>query len=336
MALLAVACTGDPLERPTLPEPEPIDRSISFSESSVGQYFVSDGKAAVTLGLVRRNAAGAQALEVFLSARADKGRVELPASVTFGPDKPAVGFVLEYYCPSLAPGESDNVYVMAGELSCSFTVKRAEAQTYSAVYVRDFQRFDVEVSEADGSYIVTGEGVSRTVSMVDGRPYTCGGGMMDITEARKMLEPQTDWLPYAYLTPSTYDSAERRFNLVVADDSFTPSIEYLLLEADTDWRDCGEAMYYDRWILPGVSLNGVLFDPAEHPWRVWLQESLTTPGLYRVIDPYRGACPLALYNAAPAGSIMTVEHGSVAPTTDLFSNPDLAPISISGKPDVRW
>lgn len=336
MALLAAACTGDPPERPSLPEPEPVDRSISFSESSERQYYVADGKATVTLGLVRRNAAGAQALEVSLSARADKGRVELPASVTFAADEPAVGFVLEYYCPSLAPGESDNVYVMAGELACSFTVKRAVAQAYSAVYVRGFRRFDVEVSEVDGSYVVSGDGLSRTVSMVDGRPYACGGGMMDITEARKMLEPQTDWLPYAYLTPSTYDSAERRFNLVVADESFTPSIEYLLLDADTAWRDCGEAMYYDRWILPVVSLNGVHFDPAEHPWRVWLQESQATPGLYRIIDPYRGACPLALYNAAPVGSIMTIENGSVAPTTSLFSNPDLAPITISGQPDVRW
>lgn len=59
------------------------------------------------------------------------------------------------------------------------------------------------------------------------------------------------------------------------------------------WKSVGNATLYDPWLLPCF---GILEDAAENGYAVELQQNEETPSLYRLVNPYKGECPVAQYN----------------------------------------
>lgn len=56
---------------------------------------------------------------------------------------------------------------------------------------------------------------------------------------------------------------------------------------DEDWVSIGNADLVDGWLLAGLLDNeGNRFDPFDYIWPVPVQESVKTPGLYRLVNPY--------------------------------------------------
>lgn len=333
---MCAACSSNPAERPDEPQPEPLSHEITFAPSAPSDYVITGTSCSITLTLLRENGDSAPEQTLSVKVRADKGSAKAPPTLSFGAGSPTASLKIDYSCPSLEPNATDIITIKADKISHRLTIRRSSGEKSTATYTRNFIHLPVDVTVSDGTYIVEGSGIYRRISIVDGKPYVqSGDGIFDITDARDIFSQSNTWVPYAYYTPSTYDKSEGRLNLAVADSELTPSTEYLRLDNDSEWADCGEASFIDRWALPIVSINATLLDPEKHPWRVWVQQSKTRQGIYRVIDPYRGDSPLALYNDAPAGSIMNIDatnpdNVSIQPDKTLFTNPSLSPITVGG------
>lgn len=335
-AWLCAACSSNPATRPDEPQPEPLAHDISFAPSSPSDYIITGTSCTITLTLLRENGDSAPGQTVGIDVRADKGSAKAPSTLLFEAGSATMPLKIDYSNDALAPNAADIITVRADEVSHRVTIRRSAGEKSTATYTRSFIHTPVSVTIDDGTYIVEGPGISRRISLVDGTPYVHGGdGITDISDARNLVAQSNTLVPYVYSTPSTYDKAEGRFNLAVADSDLAPTIEYLSLDSDSEWADCGTSTFIDRWALPIISINAALLDPDKHPWRVWAQQSKAHPGIYRIIDPYRGDSPLALYNDAPAGTIMTIdatnpEKVSIHPANTLFTNPGLAPVTVGG------
>ena len=59
------------------------------------------------------------------------------------------------------------------------------------------------------------------------------------------------------------------------------------------WKSVGNATLYDPWLLP---VFGILEDGEGNGYAVELQQNETTASLYRLVNPYKGECPVAEYN----------------------------------------
>lgn len=59
------------------------------------------------------------------------------------------------------------------------------------------------------------------------------------------------------------------------------------------WKSVGNATLYDPWLLPAFD---ILEDAAENGYAVELQQNEKTATLYRLVNPYKGECPVAQYN----------------------------------------
>lgn len=59
------------------------------------------------------------------------------------------------------------------------------------------------------------------------------------------------------------------------------------------WKSVGNATLYDPWLLPCF---GIYEDAAENGYAVELQQNEETSSLYRLVNPYKGECPVAQYN----------------------------------------
>ncbi|MDE6301443.1 MAG: hypothetical protein K2M19_06970 [Muribaculaceae bacterium] len=60
----------------------------------------------------------------------------------------------------------------------------------------------------------------------------------------------------------------------------------LSVSADT-WKSIGNATVYDGWITPGyVDDDGKQLNPSDFPFEVPVEESVETPGVYRLINPF--------------------------------------------------
>lgn len=330
-AWLCAACSSNPATRPDEPQPGPLAHDITFASSSPSDYIITGTSCTITLTLLRENGDSAPEQTVSINVRADRGSAKAPPSLLFEAGSATAVLKIDYSHDALAPNAADIITVNADEVSHRVTIRRSAGEKSAATYTRSFIHTPVSVTIDDGTYIVEGPGISRRISLVDGTPYVHGGdGITDISDARDIVAQRNTWVPYAYSTPSSYDQAEGRFNLAVADSDLVPTIEYLSLDSDSEWADCGTSTFIDRWALPIISINAALLDPDKHPWRVWAQQSTTQPGLYRVVDPYRGDSPLALYNDAPAGTIMTIDATnpgkvSIHPAKTLFTNPASPP-----------
>lgn len=112
-------------------------------------------------------------------------------------------------------------------------------------------------------------------------------------------------------------------------------IDYIVID-DGEWEDCPGAVFTDAWVLPVVTFKAVKYVPAcDYPWKVWLQRSRTRRGMYRIIDLYRGSCPLSAANTATAGDVLTIDARDpeavvFGPSESAFANPDLPTFVVGG------
>ena len=65
-------------------------------------------------------------------------------------------------------------------------------------------------------------------------------------------------------------------------------------EADNStWTNIGEATFADGWILP---LFGIDQTKPENQYKVAVEQNDSDPNRYRLVNPYRGNCPVAIRN----------------------------------------
>lgn len=96
--------------------------------------------------------------------------------------------------------------------------------------------------------------------------------------------------------------------VVYADDSYSVWAGYLdafdivslqrvdeELDPDYGWTSMGNATFMDGWLLPAAGIDQK--DPSNW-YEVELQQSDFDNNVYRLVDPYKGNCPLASENAS--------------------------------------
>lgn len=96
----------------------------------------------------------------------------------------------------------------------------------------------------------------------------------------------------------TYDDAGE------AQESSFLSFELNLFNDDAAWKSLGNGLLADGWI------TGVFFveDPLDAAWEVEVQESKTTPGIYRLIKPWNSAsCPILSYNQSKSQADLYID-----------------------------
>jgi hypothetical protein len=77
---------------------------------------------------------------------------------------------------------------------------------------------------------------------------------------------------------------------------------------DDDWVSIGNADFVDGWLLAGLQDNqGNSFDPFDYIWTVPVQESVSTPGLYRLVNPYGEDSFLGTINENTKKTYITVD-----------------------------
>ena len=199
--------------------------------TSTNQIFTPGDRASASLTLIRENPASAPDETVGIKASARKGLVSAPESVDFKAGLAEISFSIEYYGPSLSAGDNDFISISAGKINKEIIVTRVAGESSKATYIRNFERLPVSITRAGDTYIVSGDDFNRTISSPTTPPHIISDGdFCDITDARDRLIAAQSWIPYIYNAASTYVSGEGRFNIIVADNNLTPSIEYLITQ----------------------------------------------------------------------------------------------------------
>lgn len=336
LLLLVYACSSNPAHRPEPDEPEVQNFTLSFAPYTIFHLSIGGISTSISITTLRENGTEAPRQSTAIAVTALKGEVKAPDELIFEAGETQKSFTIDYRCPALALGQSDIIGISIGELSAKITIEHTLASSRKALYVKNFESSEVNLTTDGDTYIIESPELRRTIAMRGGLPYVhSGSGVIDISDAYTQLAQTTAWVPYAFSAKSSYDTTEQRLNLVVlADGADVPTTEYLFLSSSNEWETLASATFIDPWVLPRVSLNAELLDPAAHPWPVWLQQSKTEPSSYRIIDPYRGNCPLSLYNDAPAGATLSFaisdDKVTFAQNTSLFTNPDIKAPLIGG------
>lgn len=76
-----------------------------------------------------------------------------------------------------------------------------------------------------------------------------------------------------------------------------------------EWRPIGMATVVDGWITPGyVDEEGKQINPATCPFQVPVEENVTTPGIYKLINPFGSAdFHLSNYNLKPEAADIVID-----------------------------
>lgn len=213
-----------------------------------------------------------------------------------------------------------------------FIVERPIAPTL-AYYRRGNRTETVEIDKINEGnivyYIVRGEGMNRRIRLAgaevvleagsDEKGPVCDAALTDAVYAD---------IP-AMHARSNYDIEENRFNIVAARPDGSVDAEYLMISRNEEWEDV-PCIFTDGWFLPVVWFQAQIFEPADYPWSVWMQRHTGRPAYYRVIDLYRGLCPLSAANSADAGITLYIDASDsdyvlIAPQQSGFANPDIFP-----------
>lgn len=352
--LLMCGCADHPAVRPD-PEPEPPApvHTVAFATPGADRLLGDADAAAVTVGIdiVRTPAATAPAAVYALAVDATPGFVaSCPSEVAMEAAQGHARIALTVDAGAVGPGESRRVVLAfasgtpvteGAPASAVYTFSRpaAPTQTVAATYRLRGRSVPVQVEVAahDNTYyyIVRADGFERRIAHTDAGVHLDAGAdadgipycdMADVADADPRIHP-------ALAMRSNCTEGERRYNLAVArrteGGAIEADVEYLCLD-DAGWADCGSCTFTDGWFLPVVWYQAQYFDPATHPWQVWMQRSTSTPGIYRVIDLYRGGCPLAPANSSQPGTALIIDaRNSAGVVIDAqsagFANPDIFP-----------
>ena len=78
--------------------------------------------------------------------------------------------------------------------------------------------------------------------------------------------------------------------------------------SEGNWEAMGEATFVDGWILPLFGSEEQPIDPATMPYKVPVEKSLDTEGVYRLVNPYNvEGCPIAQYNDDKNGAKIVID-----------------------------
>ncbi len=343
---LLLSCSDNPASVPDIPaerpgEPElPVEESHAVSFAVVPPEIIVDASAgSYTLTLLRENAASAPRRTLTVRAVTDAGRVVVPGSVTFDEASGLVTFELSY--DFSAAGEAANVTVSAEEAVTVLRFVRPEtpAVRMKGAYVHNFVRaaVDIEILESGSArvYNLKGEGLERSVR-VEGEvaEALAVGGVTGFAAAVSTGGHDLPADPILSTKGRVSDDGSMiSFGVVYPDGS--ACIDYIVID-DGEWEDCPGAVFTDAWVLPVVTFKAVKYVPAcDYPWEVWLQRSRTRQGIYRIIDLYRGGCPLSSANTATAGDVLTIDARDpeavvFGPSTSAFASNGLEAFEIGG------
>ncbi len=89
-----------------------------------------------------------------------------------------------------------------------------------------------------------------------------------------------------------------------AQETVSTTFDMNLFNDDAAWTSLGTGLLADGWI------TGVFFvdDPLTAAWEVEVQESKTTPGIYRLIKPWNTAtCPILSYNQSKSQADLYID-----------------------------
>lgn len=75
--------------------------------------------------------------------------------------------------------------------------------------------------------------------------------------------------------------------------TYNNAFTYGLADPNEGWEDCGEVTFQDGWVLPAFGIDQT--DKANW-YKVALQKHIEYDGLYRLVNPYQGASPVAEIN----------------------------------------
>lgn len=105
------------------------------------------------------------------------------------------------------------------------------------------------------------------------------------------------WRAY---TDDTYTKSAGYFDLfdVLSFDGSEPA------DPNIGWEDWGEAKFQDGWLLPCFGIDQTL---AENQYMVKMQKSTENPGWFRLVNPYKGNCPIAEYNESEKDGFITFD-----------------------------
>ncbi|MCM1310026.1 MAG: hypothetical protein NC301_03245 [Bacteroides sp.] len=88
---------------------------------------------------------------------------------------------------------------------------------------------------------------------------------------------------------SIYDPEEKAYYTIfdmIEMTKFDPNAD-----PNEGWKNIGTAHLMDGWVLPAFDI-----DQAENIYEVEMQQNEENSNLYRLVDPYKGKCPVADYN----------------------------------------
>lgn len=210
----------------------------------------------------------------------------------------------------------------------------------TAIYVHNFDstRVDIDIYEAEGEYFyaVKGAGFERYITVGADKTVTTAdaGGIQSFATAAEEQKQLGLWPDPILSTEGSISDAGSMISFGYVDSGGKANIDYLILYDTSEWVDTSLAIFTDAWVLPFITFKAVKYPPADNPWRVWMQRSTTTPGIYRIIDLYRGACPLADANATHAGDIITIDATNpsdvvLGPSSTAFVCPGIEPVTVS-------
>lgn len=301
-----------------------ISEQCFYLSSTIPQEVIaSEENGKITIGILRPGeCVGAETVCTPLVS-GTPGVVTSVGNAVFGKEDISAEAYIIYNALSVDAGKSVKLRVTVqpaadcGPAYADITLLRptAEAQRIKGMYRMDGKCFEVtaEIKSAGNTchYSLNGDGFNLEFD-VNGNDIFVSSSedVEDIASAREKLLLAEGFAHNIYYMSSTITESEKRYNLALCRQG-SPTIEYFIA-GECEWEDTGVYEFEDGWFLPIIAVNAQLLDPAEHRWPVWMQRNKYKDGLLRVIDPYRGECPLSLVNSADAGSVMIIDATDAA------------------------
>lgn len=357
-ALVAIVagCSSHPAERPEEPVPEPAPAGMYFAASNPHEIVAAEGGRGSFLITLARLDGSIDTDESFvIRAECAGARVGLPPSGRFTSGSATCTVAATY--EALTPGERAELTLRIVDANTApglpavwcieLIAPDEKAEVLKGLYIHACRSHEVTYTVARGTdatvYSVAGEGFARTIRLANDGGVTMAseeagleeGTVVQCADLRTQAEASGVWVDNIYKVENSFAEAEGRFNLAVCytdgEGRRKPDIDFFFTNPEgAEWSAPEAYTFVDGWFLPAVSVNAMLYDPDEHPWEVAVQRSRVRPGVWRVLNLYRGASPLSTSNIAPADCVLEIdasdtENVIVAPQPSPFYCPDIHP-----------
>ncbi len=177
-------------------------------------------------------------------------------------------------------------------------------------------------------YRLVGEGFERSLQIdrKSGRITVAEGaagfaGLEKVYDSYLYLSAEQKAAKPAGSVTSDFDDVNGRLNLSVCytdgDGNYHPRVDNIKMPGFEDklWQNVADGLFYDGWFTGVISLEArPPLNPEEYPWAVETEMSTEQNPLHpavRIVNPYRGACPLAEYNSAGGTQFLVFKEGDL-------------------------